>query len=82
MSAGAVGFFILGRYLSRRFGERVAVVAAGLTRPNGFLVFVPCLIASIVEIRRNGWQRVRSSVLTPLMAPLGFVAWVAMVYTP
>lgn len=126
MSAGAVGFFILGRYLSRRFGERVAVVAAGLmlvspnafvlsmfytegptilfvaltfdaldrrrwaragvwallaglTRPNGFLVFVPCLIASIVEIRRNGWQRGRSSVFAPLMAPLGFVAWVAMV---
>lgn len=127
MSAGALGFFVLGRYLSRRFGERVALAAAGfmlvspnafvlsmfytegptilfvaltfealdrrrwvragvwaliggITRPNGFLLFVPCLIAAVVEIRRHGWSRARSSLLAPLLAPIGFVGWLVMVW--
>ncbi len=127
MSAGALGFFVLGRYLSRRFGERVALVAAGfmlvspnafvlsmfytegptilfvaltfdalerrrwaragvwaliggITRPNGFLLLVPCLIAAVLEIRRHGWPRARSSLLAPLLAPIGFVLWLVMVW--
>lgn len=127
MSAGALGFFVLGRYLSRRFGERVALVAAGfmlvspnafvlsmfytegptilfvaltfdalerrrwaragvwaliggITRPNGFLLLVPCLIAAVVEIRRHGWPRARASLLAPLLAPIGFVLWLVMVW--
>ena len=50
---------------------------AGLSRPTGFVLFVPCLVAAIVELRRDGGTR--RAVVAPLLAPLGFLAWLAYV---
>jgi len=54
----------------------LAALVGGLIRPNGFLLFVPCLVAALLVIRsRRQW----SALVAPALAPLGFLAWVGYV---
>lgn len=54
----------------------LAALVAGLIRPNGFLLVVPCALAAVTAIRHDrAWR----SLVAPLLAPVGFVAWVAWV---
>jgi len=55
----------------------VFALVAGLTRPTGFVMFVPCAVAAVAEIRREGGNR--RSLVAPILAPLGFVGWLAYV---
>lgn len=72
--AVALCFVALDR---RRWGwAGVAALVAGAIRPNGFLLLVPCLVAAGLAIRdRREWR----SLWAPVLAPLGFLAWVAYV---
>jgi hypothetical protein len=54
----------------------LAALAAGLARPNGFLLVVPCLVAAIIAIRA---QRSWRPLVAPMLAPIGFIGWVAYV---
>jgi len=54
----------------------LAALAAGLIRPNGFLLVVPCAVAAFTAIRHD---RQWKALVAPLLAPLGFLAWVAFV---
>jgi hypothetical protein len=54
----------------------LAALAAGLIRPNGFLLVVPCAVAAFTVIRHD---RQWKALIAPLLAPLGFVAWTAVV---
>ena len=54
----------------------LAALAAGVMRPSGFLLLVPCMVAAYVAIRsERDWR----SLWAPLLAPLGFLAWIAYV---
>jgi hypothetical protein len=70
--ATALCFSALDR---RRWGwAGVAALVAGLIRPNGFLLVVPCVVAAVIAIRAHrDWR----ALVAPLLAPLGFLAWVA-----
>jgi len=52
----------------------------GLTRPNGFLLVVPCLVAAIGEWRASGTRRVIRAFLAPLLAPVGFPGWLVVAW--
>lgn len=51
----------------------------GLTRPTGFVLFVPCLVAAVVHLRSPDRTNGARAVLAPVLAPIGFLAWVAIV---
>lgn len=53
----------------------------GLTRPSGFVLVVPCLVEAVRTIRRRdaGSETRWSPIVAVLLAPLGFVSWVAFV---
>lgn len=51
----------------------------GLTRPTGFVLVVPCLIAAIIHLRSPDRTDGARAVLAPVLAPLGFLAWVVFV---
>jgi hypothetical protein len=54
----------------------VAALGAGLIRPNGFLLLVPCAVAAFIAIRHDRrWK----ALVAPALAPLGFLAWVGYV---
>lgn len=72
--AVALCFLALDR--KRWFWAGVAAVAAGLIRPNGFLLFVPCAVAAILAVRND---REWKALLAPALAPLGFLAWMGVV---
>jgi hypothetical protein len=72
--AVALCFLALDR--KRWLWAGVAALAAGLIRPNGFLLVVPCALVAVAAIRHDREWR---SLVAPLLAPLGFVAWVAWV---
>ena len=58
-----------------------ALVASAM-RPNGFLLFVPCLVAAILALRETpdeGRRRPWIALAAPVLAPLGFIAWVLYV---
>jgi hypothetical protein len=58
----------------------LAGIAAGLasaTRPNGLALSVPCAIAAWEAVRR---RRDYGSVVAPLLAPLGFLAFLAYLW--
>ena len=78
------GVFILLAVLTlkmlddRRWGAAgLLALVAGLTRPSGFVLFVPCLVAAVLALRREPGSR--RPLLAPLLAPLGFVGWLAYV---
>jgi hypothetical protein len=52
----------------------VAALVAGLMRPNGFVLVVPCLVAAWMAWRSDPERSLRPFV-APVLAPLGFVAW-------
>jgi hypothetical protein len=54
----------------------LAALAAGLIRPNGFLLVVPCAVAAFLVIRHDRQWR---ALVAPALAPLGFLAWFAVV---
>ena len=68
--------------LDRRQWARAGLWAllGGLTRPNGFLLVVPCLVAAIGEWRASGTRRVNRAFLAPLLAPVGFLGWLAVAW--
>lgn len=54
-------------------------LVAGAMRPNGFLLVVPCLVAAVLvlrEARPEGTRRPWEALVAPVLAPLGFLAWV------
>ncbi|HEY6534072.1 MAG TPA: glycosyltransferase family 39 protein, partial [Acidimicrobiales bacterium] len=73
--ATALCFLALDR---RRWGwAGIAALAGGLIRPNGFLLVVPCVVAAVLAIRAHrDWR----ALAAPLLAPLGFLAWVAFAW--
>lgn len=58
-------------------GAGLLALIGGLVRPSGFVLFVPCVIAAIDARRRepSNWRM----FVAPVLAPLGFIAWVAYV---
>lgn len=72
----AVALCFLALERRRWLWAGVAALAAGLIRPNGFLLVVPCALAAVTAIRHDrDWK----ALVAPLLAPLGFVAWVLWV---
>ncbi len=55
----------------------LAALVVGGMRPNGILIFVPCLVAAVIAFRG---QRDWKPFVAPLLAPLGFIAWIAYVW--
>lgn len=51
----------------------------GLTRPTGFVLVVPCLVAAIIHLRSPDRTDGARAVLAPVLAPIGFLAWVVIV---
>jgi hypothetical protein len=49
---------------------------AGATRPNGIALVVPCVVAAFADIRET--RRFRP-LIAPLLAPVGFVAYVGYI---
>jgi hypothetical protein len=43
--------------------------------PVAVAILPACAVAAAVELRRHGWHNGRRSLLTPLMAPLGLIAF-------
>jgi hypothetical protein len=55
----------------------LAALVVGSMRPNGFLIFVPCFVAAILAFRGSrDWK----AFIAPLLAPLGFLAWIGYVW--
>ena len=67
------------RSLDDRRWVRAGLLAllAGLSRPTGFVLFVPCVVAAVIELRRDSGAR--RALIAPLLAPLGFIGWLAYV---
>ncbi len=71
------------RSLDDRHWVRSGIFAAlgGLTRPSGFVLVVPCIVAVIDHIRRV--DRITSrdfrALAAPLLAPVGFLSWIIFV---
>ena len=71
----ALCFMALDR--KRWFLAGLAALVVGGMRPNGFLIFVPCLVAAVIAFRgQRDWR----AFVAPLLAPLGFIAWIAFVW--
>jgi hypothetical protein len=53
----------------------------GLTRPSGFVLVVPCVVAAVQHLRSRSPDSKRHWVAfsAPMIAPIGFVAWVVYV---
>lgn len=73
--AVALCFTALDR--KRWFWAGAAALLVGSMRPSGFLIVVPCLVAAIMEFRSS---RSVKPFVAPLLAPLGFLAWLAYVW--
>jgi len=62
---------------------RAGVFAAlgGLTRPSGFVLVVPCVVATVQHIRKGSTESRRrwTALSAPAIAPVGFLFWVAYV---
>jgi hypothetical protein len=60
---------------------RAGVFAAlgGLTRPSGFVLIVPCVVAAVQHIRASNVERRWVALGAPVIAPIGFIFWVAYV---
>jgi hypothetical protein len=72
--AVALCFLALDR--KRWFWAGVAAAAAGLIRPNGFLLVVPCALAALLAVRHDrDWK----SLVAPALAPVGFLVWIGVV---
>lgn len=52
----------------------------GLTRPNGFLLVVPCLVAAVRHFRASEGRLRWGGFVAPALAPLGFVGWLAVAW--
>ncbi|MFM8857553.1 MAG: hypothetical protein ACKOI2_10205 [Actinomycetota bacterium] len=62
---------------------RAGIFAAlgGLTRPSGFVLVVPCVVAAVQHIRSGSKDSLRrwTALGAPLVAPVGFVFWIVYV---
>ena len=52
----------------------------GLTRPNGFLLVVPCLVAAARHFRASEGRSRWAGWIAPTFAPLGFLGWLAVAW--
>lgn len=57
----------------RWFLAGIAALIVGGMRPNGFLIAIPCLVAAIFEFRS---EKTWKAFIAPVLAPLGFLAWI------
>lgn len=62
---------------------RAGVFAAlgGLTRPSGFVLVVPCVVAAVQHVRGGSTESRQRwiALAAPVIAPIGFTVWVAYV---
>lgn len=69
--------------LDEKRWTRAGIFAAlgGLTRPSGFVLVVPCVVAAIQHIRTRSPESGRhwAALAAPIIAPVGFITWVAHV---
>lgn len=71
------------RHLDHRRWWQAGLTATlgGLTRPTGFVLIVPCVVAAIAHIRRPDATPSRkwAALAAPALAPVGFLSWLAFV---
>ena len=58
----------------------VFALVGGLTRPNGFVLLIPCVVAAVLEMRASQASTRWKAWIAPVIAPIGFVLWLCFVW--
>ena len=58
----------------------IFALIGGITRPNGFVLLIPCVVAAVMEMRSSHVSTKWKAWIAPLLAPVGFALWLCYVW--